>query len=121
MGRTDGEGRVVKWTEREKIDGQTQGGHRWQSRKNQEDRGSQLEGGGAGVWLDRRGRQEWSDREEAQIDIQDGEIGMARKRVEAGVVRCRRDKALRWRDGMTRQRGEIWRLSVGERGTGISG
>lgn len=32
---------------------------------------------------------------------------MDRKRVEAEVVRCRRDKTLRWGDRMTRQKREI--------------
>lgn len=59
------------------------------------------------------------------MDNQNKETGMDRKRVEAEVVRCRRDKDLRWRGGMTRQKREIevirWKKRQGSQGGRISG
>lgn len=59
------------------------------------------------------------------MDNQNEETGMDGKRVEAEVVRCRRDKALRWGGGMTRQKREIevirWKKRQRCQGGRISG
>ena len=70
QGWADREGKVVRWTEKTKIDDQIERRHRWQSRENEGERDGQLEGGGTDIWLDRRGRWEWSDRVEAETDGQ---------------------------------------------------
>lgn len=102
----DSEGRVVRWIEKVKIDGQIEGGYRWQNRESYGDRVviwrkevqifGQIKDGG------RNGQEV-----EVQIDGLNEEREMDRKRVEVEVVRCRRDKIFRWGGRMIRQKREI--------------